>query len=98
MDFPAPLLAPLSALAQSAGAARVVLFGSRARGDNLPRSDIDLAVYGLTQSGAAAFRVGLADLPTLLKFDFVAVSGETSPELLAEIRKDGVTLYDAETG
>ena len=25
---------------------KIVLFGSRARGDNQPKSDIDLAVYG----------------------------------------------------
>ena len=37
----------LAALARRFGAKRLVLFGSRARGDNRPNSDIDLAVYGM---------------------------------------------------
>lgn len=97
MDLPSVLLSPITTLARSAGAHRVVLFGSRARGDNRPRSDIDLAAYGLTPEGVAAFRVGLQELPTLLKIDFVPIGPDTSPELLAEIQKDGVTLYE-ETG
>lgn len=37
----------LAALARRFGAKRLVLFGSRARGDNRPNSDMDLAVYGM---------------------------------------------------
>lgn len=37
----------LATLARRYGAKRLVLFGSRARGDNRPNSDIDLAVYGM---------------------------------------------------
>ena len=36
--------------AAAAGAQKLVLFGSRARGDERPASDIDLAVYGLSGS------------------------------------------------
>ena len=35
----------LAALARQHGARRLVLFGSRARGDNRYNSDVDLAVY-----------------------------------------------------
>ena len=42
------LYSQLAALARRYGAKRLVLFGSRARGDNRPNSDIDLAVYGLS--------------------------------------------------
>ena len=41
------LYTQLAALAQQYGAKRLVLFGSRARGDHHERSDIDLAVYGM---------------------------------------------------
>ena len=45
----------LAELARRHGAQRLVLFGSRARGDNKERSDIDLAVYGMPQKKRAAF-------------------------------------------
>lgn len=38
------------------GASKVVLFGSKARGDNRERNDIDIAVYGVENSDQAAFR------------------------------------------
>lgn len=71
------------------GASKVVLFGSRARGDNRERSDIDIAVYGVSKSNQAAFRSDIADIPTLLEFDIVFVSSETDKALLNNIEKDG---------
>ncbi len=86
----------IAQLGQSLGAHRVVLFGSRARGDCSERSDIDLAVYGLPDHQLGVFRFSLEELPTLLKFDLVAIDHHTSPELLEEIRQDGVTIYEAD--
>ena len=57
----------LAELARRHGAQRLVLFGSRARGDNKERSDIDLAVYGMPQKERATFWLDAEDLPTLLK-------------------------------
>ena len=59
----------LAALARQHGARRLVLFGSRARGDNRYNSDVDLAVYGMPESNRANFWMDCEDLPTLLKFD-----------------------------
>lgn len=42
----------LAALAAKHGAQQLVLFGSRARGDNTPRSDVYLAVYGMPKKTA----------------------------------------------
>lgn len=36
----------IAQFAREAGAKRVILFGSRARGTNYPKSDIDLAIEG----------------------------------------------------
>lgn len=74
------------------GAAKVVLYGSRARGDNRERSDIDLAVYGVAEAKQPLFREALDRLPTLLDFDVVFVNEKTDAALLANIQKDGVTL------
>ena len=74
------------------GASKVVLFGSRARGDNRERSDIDIAVYGIDKSDQAVFRSAIADIPTLLEFDIVFVSSGTDAALLNNIKKDGKTI------
>lgn len=78
--------------AAQAGAQKLVLFGSRARGDNRPASDIDLAVYGVENE--LPLRAALDELPTLLKIDVVPVRKETDKLLLAEIERDGVLLME----
>ncbi|MGN0707335.1 MAG: HI0074 family nucleotidyltransferase substrate-binding subunit [Faecalibacterium sp.] len=88
------LYSQLSALAQRCGARRLVLFGSRARGDNHYNSDIDLAVYGMPESRRAEFWLDCEELPTLLKFDIVHITEGINPAFLANIERDGVTLMD----
>lgn len=86
----------LSELARRYGASRLVLFGSRARGDNQERSDIDLAVYGMPEANRSLFWLDAEELPTLLKFDIVHVMPGMNHEFLNNIEKDGVILYAAE--
>lgn len=86
----------LAALARRHGASKLVLFGSRARGDHHARSDIDLAVYGMPEKERGTFWVEAEDLPTLLKLDIVHISPKMNPVFLQNIEKDGVTLYAAE--
>lgn len=90
------LYTQLAALARRYGAQRLVLFGSRARGDNRYNSDIDLAVYGMSQENEARFWMDCEELPTLLKFDIVHIHDGMNPAFLQNIQKDGVTLYAAE--
>ena len=84
----------LAALARRFGAKRLVLFGSRARGDNRPNSDMDLAVYGMPPDNRAEFWMECEDLPTLLKFDIVHMQDGMNPAFVANIEKDGVELMD----
>lgn len=71
---------------------KVILFGSRARGTNSERSDIDLAVSG---GNALDFYYDVEEKArTLLMFDVVDLDKGISEELQAEIKKDGVILYE----
>jgi predicted nucleotidyltransferase len=83
----------LAQLAAQYGAERLVLFGSRARGDARYNSDIDLAVYGMPQQNQGTFYWEADELPTLLKFDLVHIHPEMDPAFLANIEKDGIILY-----
>ena len=93
--LPIELKTEIAALAHRAGAKRVVLFGSRARNEERPRSDIDLAVFGLPQQMEDMFLDGIDELPTLLKFDVVLIDDRTSADLLDEIRRDEVVIYES---
>ena len=74
------------------GIEKIVLFGSRARGDSKERSDIDLAVYG---GNVEEFYVDIEEnVFTLLKFDVVDMNGEVQTELVESIKREGVTIYE----
>ena len=84
----------LAELARRYGARRLVLYGSRARGDHRYNSDVDLAVYGMPEKNEGAFGMDCDELPTLLKLDIVQIREGMNPAFLANIEKDGVTLMD----
>lgn len=74
---------------------KIVLFGSRARGDHKYTSDIDLAIYPLPEfQGKGRFYAEIDDLNSLLKIDIVFVNENTEQPLMENIRKDGVILYE----
>lgn len=74
---------------------KVVLFGSRARGDYREKSDIDLAIYGCTDFVAFSDQLE-EELWSLLQLDLIDMDGmSVSKELIDEIERDGVILYEA---
>ena len=83
----------IAEFARDAGARRVLLFGSRARGTNLPKSDIDLAVEGCPNFTALEDRLQ-NELWSLLHIDVVDLDGPVSTELREEIARDGKVLYE----
>lgn len=71
---------------------KVLLFGSRARGDYKRTSDIDLAV-----SGGDFNRFALdvdEETSTLLEFDIVNLDSPMQDELRQSIEKEGRVLYE----
>ncbi|HEY9764757.1 MAG TPA: nucleotidyltransferase domain-containing protein [Chroococcales cyanobacterium] len=94
-DIPPFLMKLVERIAKIPGVCRVVLFGSRARGDNEPRSDIDLAVEMDRPDLPEWYEIEeiVEEAPTLLSIDLVRWD-RASEELLANIRKDGITLYE----
>lgn len=94
MPEPYALYDKIARAARNNGATRLVLYGSRARGDAAPRSDIDLAVFGMPRDRRSRFWAELEELPTLLRFDIAYITPDTSPLLLDNIERDGVTLYE----
>ena len=96
MDLSPTLQSQIAQLGARYGATKIVLFGSRARGDNHPRSDIDLAIYGMPERQQAPFYFAVEEeLQSLLKFDIVHITANTSLALLDNIRKDGVTIMES---
>ena len=70
---------------------KVVLFGSRARGDYHRASDIDLAVWG---GRAARFAVDVDEMTsTLLTYTVVDMNQDVLKELRDSIQRDGRVLY-----
>ena len=82
----------LSVFAKKHAVLKIVLFGSRARGTNTERSDIDIAVYG---RDFEAFYFDVKEhIHSLLSFDIVEADKTLSRELAKEIERDGVVLYE----
>lgn len=71
---------------------KVILFGSRARGDYKEKSDIDLAVTG---GNVAAFSIAVDEnTSTLLKFDIVDLDVSVQEELSQSIEREGIVIYE----
>lgn len=74
---------------------QIVLFGSRARGDHKPVSDIDLAVFLLPECNCTGrLTSDIEDLNTLFKIDTIFINENTDPQLMENIKKEGVLLYE----
>lgn len=86
------VMTALITLAEKYNVDRLILFGSRARGDYHKTSDIDLAVTG---GNVVRFMLDVEDTtPTLLKYDIVDLDSSVQHELRESIEKEGVVIYE----
>jgi uncharacterized protein len=77
--------------------AEVVLFGSRAKGNFQPESDIDLALIGVDDDlQAEAVADELNELPLPYRFDVKACGTIQHAPLREHIARVGLTLYRRE--
>ena len=91
-NLPDRILRELCSFARKYSVSKIILFGSRARGTNTERSDIDIAVYG---GDFDSFYWDVKEkIHSLLMFDIIEADASVSDELKQEIEKDGVTIYE----
>lgn len=74
-------------------ASRALLYGSRAKGTALERSDIDIAVEGVCEM--FRFEDEIEAIPTLLRIDILNMDTCRNSYVLEDIRAYGREIYKA---
>ena len=91
-NLPDRVIKEITAFAKENSIIKIVLFGSRARGDHTERSDVDLAVYG---GDFDSFYWNIKEkIHSLPSFDVVDMNSRVTEELKKEIERDGVVIYE----
>ena len=86
------VITEIQTLAKQYELEKVILFGSRARGDYHQTSDIDLATSG---GNYPRFTLDVDETTsTLLKFDIVNLDASVQKELLESIEREGIVIYE----
>jgi predicted nucleotidyltransferase len=76
---------------------RVLVFGSRARGDARERSDFDLAVEAplMDRSDWTRFALDVEDdIPTLCGVDLLLINDSVAAPLRTRIKEEGIVIYE----
>jgi uncharacterized protein len=75
---------------------KAILYGSRAKGNYKPGSDVDLTLIGdrVTQRTQAQIQAELEDGQLPCRFDLSIFSQITHADLLEHIRRVGVVFYE----
>jgi predicted nucleotidyltransferase len=78
-----------------AGIEKVVLYGSRAKGNYKPFSDVDITLIGknLDHFKRNQLSMEIDDLLLPYQFDISIFSSLSNPELIEHIERVGVTIY-----
>ena len=75
---------------------KILLFGSRARRDNSPKSDIDLAIYvDDDSSNLSDFIYDIENnTSTLLEFDFTNIKEVNDTFFIEQVEREGIPIYE----
>ncbi|GMB09190.1 hypothetical protein EDD69_1231 [Thermolongibacillus altinsuensis] len=75
---------------------KVVLFGSRARGDYQKTSDIDLVIWtkNASHSEQNLMEHAIQQMPTPFKIDVLFFDRLTKEKLISNILKEGIVIYE----
>ena len=75
---------------------KILLFGSRARKDNSPKSDIDLAIYiNGDSSNLLDFIYDIENnTSTLLEFDFTNINEVDDTFFIEQVEREGILIYE----
>lgn len=86
----------ISVLSRFPAVEKAVLFGSRAKGNFRPGSDIDIAVYGknLLFDDFLSLTVKLDELDLLQKIDLVKFESIENQEFIAHIDRVSIIIYN----
>ena len=92
-DLPERVIRELFSFATKHSVRKIILFGSRARGNNTERSDVDIAVYG---GDFDSFYWDIKEnIHSLLMFDVINADASISEELKKmKLKRDGVVIYE----
>lgn len=93
---PATLANIITVLAQCPALEKAVLYGSRAKGNHRPGSDIDLSLFGETLSYAHLGQIEsqLDELMLPYSFDLSLFSQIDNPDLTEHIERVGRVFYE----
>jgi predicted nucleotidyltransferase len=85
-----------TALEETPHLEKAAFFGSRARGDHKPQSDIDIAIFGanIMEKDLAALHMRLEGLPILYKIDLVHYDSLKDEKLKKLIDRDRKTILE----
>jgi len=77
---------------------KVILFGSRARGDNKYNSDVDICIVGgkMTHLTLAKINMDISEINTPLSFDILSFNELNKEELINNILNEGVVIYSGQ--
>lgn len=90
--IPEKVITEIYSLAEKHNLEKVILFGSRAKGDYKRASDIDLAISGGNKS---LFALDVEEeTSTPLKFDIINLDGQIQEKLKQSIETEGKIIYE----